>query len=188
MKRTVTAAVMTVLLAVAGCSSEKSTHDNNARLPADESKAMMAVAVEYQQAMMDHDWTRSCQMETSQHRFGRTVQECVAAYSPHHSAAPSTGSPEPENTDTAPSDSAPSAGPVTAEPSLVDVPGNSEHQAGTGVMVMFTAVGPHTSTTYRYAVRLVKNGNSWQVDQRETVFDSDIAYGDPIRTALGKTK
>ncbi|WP_116209295.1 hypothetical protein [Streptomyces olivoreticuli] len=192
MKRIMTTVVTAAaLLTVAGCSSQEDTR-GNAASPADRSKAVMAVAVTYQQAMMDHDWTHVCQMQTSQQRFGRTVQECVAAYSPHHSAAPSESpdaiaSPAPESTVTATSNAADSLGPVTAEPPI-DVPGNSEHPAGTGVMVMFTAEGTESSRTYRYALRLVRSGGTWQVDQRETVFDSDIAHGDPVRTALGKTQ
>ncbi|MGW1076034.1 hypothetical protein [Streptomyces sp. NPDC002537] len=192
MKRIVTtAAAAAVLLAVAGCSSQEETH-SRVETPADTSKTVMAVAVAYQQALMDHDWTRSCRMETPQERLGRTVQECVANNSPHHSDAPSesadTARPSArEGTDKESSNDPVSLGPVTAEPP-VDVPGNSEHPAGTGVMVMFTAEEKHRSRTYRYAIRLVRSGSSWQVDQRETVFDSDIAHGDPVRAALGKTR
>ncbi|MDB4898040.1 MAG: hypothetical protein JWN15_4302 [Firmicutes bacterium] len=76
-----------------------------------------------------------------------------------------------------------STGPVTIS-GQTEIPATGNHPAGTGLMAAYTVTWPDETATERTALRLVHHGNTWQIDQSEDVFASDITHGDPARSAL----
>ncbi|MFD3821841.1 hypothetical protein [Streptomyces sp. NPDC058625] len=201
MKRAVTAAVTAAAataLLIAGCSSNdeggKGTTGGDSN--ADATKAALQVAQKYQSAVNDEDWPTACRLRTERYRHG-SVKECVA------NNQPKTESPEPTPSESefpplrradgsiVPGKSTPSAsGPDRAETGEVkasapqDVPAIGDHPAGTGVRVEYTVTWPDSTTTSRKALRVVRQGDRWLVDQSEDIAESDEAHGDPVRDAL----
>ncbi|MFD7614101.1 hypothetical protein [Streptomyces sp. NPDC059828] len=200
MKRAVTVAAVAAAVLVAGCSSKDdgekgSTGGGSA---ADATKAAVLAAQKYQNAVNDEDWATACGLRTERYRHG-SVKECVA------NNEPKATSPEPTPTDSesefpplrradgsvVPGKSTPSAsGPDRAETGEVkasapqDVPAAGDHPAGTGVRVEYTVTWPDSTTTSRKALRVVRQGDAWLIDQSEDIAESDETHGNPVRDAL----
>ncbi|MFG2030324.1 hypothetical protein [Streptomyces sp. NPDC048825] len=200
MKRAVTATTAAaVLLAIAGCSSD--TEEKKESGAANKGGATTQASAEefartYQEAVNDENWQRVCQMRTERYRYG-TVQSCVddnTETTP--TAAPSlseTSDPPLRRADGSviPTRAAPSAsGPERAATGrfeagdVVTVPAIGDHPAGTGVGVEYTVTWPDSTTTTKEALRMVKQGGEWFVDQAEEIHASDEAHGNPVRDAL----
>lgn len=184
-------------LALAGCSggTEKDSRP-------DGRKAAVQTARTYQQAVNSHDWKKACTLKTERARFG-SLQQCVKD---HTEESPE---PEPSESSTAPEDQPsyadgssvpPMANPTPSEGStgeaslspvrtgdVVKVPAVGKHPAGYGVEITFTyAHGDEAPSTERDALRVVKAGKSWRVDQNATIHDTDQGHGSPVRTALSR--
>ncbi|WP_432158062.1 hypothetical protein [Streptomyces sp. bgisy153] len=157
----------------------------------------MQTARIYQSAVNSDDWAKACGLRTERYRHG-SVKECVA------DNAPKTQSPEPTPTESdefpplrradgsvVPGKSTPSAtGPDRAKTGTVkasspqSVPAIGDHPAGTGVLVEYSVTWPDSTTTSRKALRVVRQGDTWLVDQSEDIAASDDAHGNPVRDAL----
>ncbi|MEV8628617.1 hypothetical protein [Streptomyces sp. NPDC051079] len=167
----------------------------------DPAAVSVAVAVKYETAVNARDWRRVCELSTQQLRDG-TVEQCMADSAPTTpTAAPSTtasatatfdppryadGStmppPKPKPTSSGPDRA--KTGPVTVERGPVQVSAIGDYAAGYGVMVSFSVTWPNETSTVRTALRVVKEGGVWRVDQSEDVHDGDMVQGDPIVNAL----
>ncbi|MCK7621759.1 hypothetical protein MUU72_01210 [Streptomyces sp. RS10V-4] len=155
-----------------------------------------AFARTYQKAVNGQDWQHACRMRTDRYRHG-SVQACVAdntESTPSATPSPSESSEPPlRRADGSivpprpkPSTSGPDraeTGPVTAA-GEVPVPAIGEHPAGIGIGVQYTVTWPSGTTTTKKALRLVRQGGRWLVDQAEDVYPSDEAHGNPVRDAL----
>ncbi|MGI5353616.1 hypothetical protein ACQEU8_36390 [Streptomyces sp. CA-250714] len=190
---------MTGALVIAGCSSGTGTtkgSQNGGGGGADATAAAVQVARTYQIAVNGDDWTKACGLRTERYRHG-SVKECVV------DNAPKTESPEPTPTESefpplrradgsvVPGKSTPSAtGPDRAKTGTVkastpqSVPAIGDHPAGTGVLVEYSVTWPDSTTTSRKALRVVRQGGTWLVDQAEDIAESDEAHGNPVRDAL----
>ncbi|MGP4001349.1 hypothetical protein [Streptomyces sp. 8N706] len=199
MRRAVTAvAVAAVVFVIAGCSSNAEGKKNPGA--GGNGVKTQASAKEfartYQEALNDQDWRRACQMRTERYRHG-TVHTCVndnTEATPTASPSPSESSGPPlrrADGSIIPPRKTPSAsGPDRAKTSrakaggAVTVPAIGDRPAGTGVRVEYTLIWPNSTTTTKKALRLVKQGSGWLVDQAEEIFTSDEAHGNPVRDAL----
>ncbi|ARF53168.1 hypothetical protein [Streptomyces gilvosporeus] len=199
MRRAVTAtAAAAAAFVIAGCSSSaagKNAPDGAGQQPNTPASAA-PFARTYQEAVNDQKWRRVCQMRTERYRHG-TVKACVddstettpsAAPSPSESTDPplrrADGSiipprptPSASGLDRAKTGSVKVGG-------LVSVPAIGEHPAGTGVQVEYTVTWPKSTTTTKKALRLVKRGSEWLVDQSEDIYASDEAHNNPVHDAL----
>lgn len=204
-QRTATAAgatVAAVAMMASGCATEAK--------PGPE-KDIIKVARAYQAAANSQDWRRACELSTPALRRG-TVAECAArnttpaaeenppsptptppaSESADPSATPTSPTygdgrtlPPPASPTISPGPDRASTGPVKAEkPVKVDATGG--HPAGYGVLVTYTVTWPNSTTTARKALRLVKVGKAWRIEQHEDVMDGDTRTGDPVRAALSK--
>ncbi|KOU60106.1 MULTISPECIES: hypothetical protein [Streptomyces] len=167
-RRTTHVAALTLAasLLVAGCSSSGEDGGDAGGLPApkDPKAAAMAVARSYMDAAEHDDWKTACPLESQGYLSG-TVENCVATNSEGDTPTPSAGS-----------------GPDRAEPGefkasdAVELAAVGKHPAGYGVLVTYTYTWPGKPTeTDRVALRLVEQGGSWHVDQRERVRPKDMA-------------
>ncbi|MEU4932030.1 hypothetical protein AB0G54_36945 [Streptomyces yokosukanensis] len=201
MKKATTAALVAAgILAAAGCSSSngdggtKSGGPQNA--PTD---AVLKVAHDYQEAANRLDWRTACKLSSAALRGG-SVEKCVARNTPDATATtPESTSPSPSFTPPTYADgstpqpiqsSTPSGpdranmGRVTAS-DVVEVSAAEDHPAGYGVLVSYTVQWPgQAAETDRRALRLVKDGGAWVVDQHEDIQAGDMGHGSPVRTAL----
>ena len=200
MKRAVTATTAAaVVLVIVGCSSnteEKKEPGAAGKGGANTHVSAGEFARTYQEAVNDETWPRVCQMRTERYRHG-TVQSCVddntettppAAPSPSETSDPplrrADGSIIPPRA--TPSASGPeraATGRVKAS-DVVTVPAIGDHPAGTGVRVEYAVTWPDSTTTTKKALRLVKQGGEWFVDQSAEIHASDEAHGHPVRDAL----
>ncbi|MEU2086525.1 hypothetical protein ABZ569_32220 [Streptomyces albus] len=196
-KHITSAAVITALAAsLTACSSSE-----DAKAP-DPRHEAASTAREYQEAVNAHRWKTVCTLKTDRARYG-SLRKCIADHDT------STPAPEPTQSSTAP-DKAPSYAdgssvPPMADPAptprktgeaslspvragdVVEVPAIGKHPAGYGVEVTFTyAFGNDSPSTERNALRVVKVGKRWRIDQTETVHESDQGHGSPVRTALSR--
>jgi outer membrane murein-binding lipoprotein Lpp len=199
LKRAVTAAAVAVAaLVIAGCSSDTGkTKNPGSQSSGDTAAAAVKFAQTYQETVNDQDWQRACQMRTERYRHG-TVQQCVTDNTETETASPSPSPSEstvpplrradgsvvqPKRTPTASGPDRAETGAVTAS-GPVSVAAIGEHPAGTGVLVEYKVVWPDSTTTSRRALRVVKDGDQWLVDQAEDIAASDDAHGNPVRDAL----
>ncbi|GHH56213.1 hypothetical protein [Streptomyces candidus] len=210
MTRKTTAAVLAAgVLALAGCSSGddggvKGSASNTSAggQLAPEDDALVKVATRYQEAANRLDWHTACSLSTSRMRDG-TVEECAARFtvdeprraapselsSPSPSISPPTyadgSTPEPVASRTPTGPDRADTGPVSAS-DVVEVPAVEDHPAGYGVLVTYTVQWPDkNATTTRSALRLVRHGGAWLVDQDEDVQEGDmVGHGSPVRAAL----
>ncbi|GGY06659.1 hypothetical protein [Streptomyces minutiscleroticus] len=199
MRRVVTAmAGGAAVLAIAGCSSSEEGTNRSQDISALPKAGVSAAAFArtYQEAVNAQQWQRVCQMRTERYRHG-TISACVED---HTDTTPSATPSPSESTDpplrradgsivppkSTPSESGPdraNTGPVKTG-QQVAVPAIGEHPAGTGVGVEYTVTWPDSTTTTKKALRLVKQGDEWLVDQSEEIAASDEAHGNPVRDAL----
>lgn len=203
-KTTAAAALVTAgILAVAGCSSSSDDEGtkgkgSNGGQQAPEDDALLKVAKRYQEAANSVDWRTACGLSSSRLRRG-TVEECVDRNTPDAPAAEESSSPSPSfepptyadgstpepiasNTPSGPERA--DTGPVTPS-DVVAVPAAGTHPAGYGVLVTYTVQWPGKDAfTTRHALRLVREGGAWVVDQHEEVQDGDMGHGSPVRAAL----
>ncbi|WP_432158042.1 hypothetical protein [Streptomyces sp. bgisy153] len=201
MKRALSiAAAAAVAVLAAGCSSQDkggTEKNESGGSGADGRAAAVQTARIYQSAVNSDDWAKACGLRTERYRHG-SVKECVA------DNAPKTQSPEPTPTESdefpplrradgsvVPGKSTPSAtGPDRAKTGTVkastpqSVPAIGDHPAGTGVLVEYSVTWPDSTTTSRKALRVVRQGDTWLVDQSEDIAASDDAHGNPVRDAL----
>ncbi|MFJ4778309.1 hypothetical protein [Streptomyces sp. NPDC088762] len=153
--------VLTASLAMTGCGSS------------DPKAAAMEVARTYMDAAIREDWKKACPLESQGFLGGKTVEQCVATNTENETSASA-------------SSSGPEAGRSKAS-DVVEVPAVGKHLAGYGVLVTFAwPKNPHE--TQRVALRMVEEGGSWKVDQREKVRPKDMArmpdMPELVRTAL----
>ncbi|MGW0390856.1 hypothetical protein ACWDYJ_08125 [Streptomyces sp. NPDC003042] len=156
--------VLTASLAMAGCSSSSGEAAGSPFAPKDPKAAAMEVARTYMDAAVRDDWKTACPLESQSYLSG-TVEQCVATHTDDETSAPEAGSgPEP-------------AGARQFKASdAVEVVAVGKHPAGFGVLVTQTETEPGKPTeTDRVALRLVEEGGSWKVDQRERVRSKDMA-------------
>ncbi|CAM5511463.1 hypothetical protein STENM223S_03121 [Streptomyces tendae] len=193
------AAAAASTLVIVGCSSNADATKapgSSGGDGTDSAASALRFAESYQEAVNDRDWQHACQMRTERYRYG-TVKQCVA-----DNEEPATPTPsETETSDFPPlvradgSTVQPKHKPTTSGPDRAElgpikasgakaVPAFGDHPAGTGVMVEWTYTWPAESGVSKYVLRLVRHGDTWLVDQREEVADSDEAHGDPVRDAL----
>ncbi|MFF4392937.1 hypothetical protein ACFY0G_40385 [Streptomyces sp. NPDC001552] len=184
-RRTISAAAaLAAVLLVAGCASDGKDDKTNDR-PKDPKAAVLTAARTYMEAANADDWKTACGLTSERRRYG-TVEYCIANHddsstepSPSASgsasasaepsasgAASASASPRPERAD---------MGPVEAS-AAVEVAAVGKHPAGYGVLVTYTYTWPGKSPeTSRLALRLVNEGGTWVVDQRESVRPKDMA-------------
>ncbi|MFF0052590.1 hypothetical protein [Streptomyces sp. NPDC005498] len=205
-RRTATPAVLLLAagLALAGCSGGDSGGDDPKKKEKDPAAAAVAVARDYQKAANALDWRRACELSTAALRRG-TVDQCAARNIGPETATPTPSAPASESPtasvspptyadgstpdalpskSTAPGPDRASTGPVTAQGAPVKVPASAGHPAGYGVLLTYTVTWPDDTSTARKALRLVEEGGTWRVDQREDVQDGDMGHGDPATAAL----
>ncbi|MFD0270869.1 hypothetical protein ACFVGY_30540 [Streptomyces sp. NPDC127106] len=179
--RTAAVALAAFLLA-AGCADKEDKADPG---PKDPKGAVLAAARTYMEAANRDDWRAACGLTSERRRYG-TVEDCIANHKEEGpSAEPSTSaSPSPSGTPSV----APSPSPERAEMGLVEasaaveVPAVGKHPAGYGALVTYTYTWPGKPTvTERLALRLINEGGTWVVDQRESVRPRDTAQqSDPL--------
>ncbi|MEU6467490.1 hypothetical protein [Streptomyces sp. NPDC046976] len=194
-KTTTTAVLAAGMFALAGCSSS-ADHNSPKGTPDD---TLVKVATRYQVAANSLDWRTACTLSTPGLRGG-TVAQCAARNLPASSAGPSSrptaspsaeplryadgSTPEPVESSTPTGPARGKTGPVRAS-DVISVPEDEDHPAGYGVLVTFTVTWPEQSpTTERRALRLVRDGGAWLIDQHEDVQDGDMGHGSPVRAAL----
>jgi hypothetical protein len=200
-KATTAALVAAGILAVAGCSSSNDGGNTKGggpqKAPTD---AVLKVARDYQEAANRLDWRTACKLSSASLRGG-SVEKCVdrntpddTAATPEESTSPSPSfspptyadgsTPEPIQSSTPSGPDRADMGRVTAS-DVVEVPAAEDHPAGYGVLVSFTVKWPgKAAETDRRALRLVKAGGAWVVDQHEDIQEGDMGHGSPVRTAL----
>ncbi|MEV4440675.1 hypothetical protein AB0K09_16940 [Streptomyces sp. NPDC049577] len=185
MKRmTAAAAVVASVLVVTGCSSSHGDGKDGGDGGKDGKKpgagaskepdafgkdeaAMKAVAVKYRQAVHQRDWRKKCELLTQQGRDGKSVDECAATNVASEPGPPAT---------------------VTVEGTPETVPASGKHIAGTGLMVTTTSDGSDGRHVERVALRMVKGGGTWLVEQDADIYDSEEGHADPVREALMRSK
>lgn len=205
MMRKATAAVLAAgILALAGCSSDsdsanKGSNPSSGGQQTPEDDALVKVAKRYQEAANRLDWHTACGLSSPRFRRG-TVESCVerntvhnptpepSKSSPSPSFSPPTyadgSTPEPVASRTPTGPDRADTGPVSAS-DVVEVPAVDDHPAGYGVLVTYTVQWPgKAATTDRTALRLVRQGGAWLVDQAEDVQEGDMGHGSPVRAAL----
>ncbi|MFJ9935826.1 hypothetical protein ACIRSJ_22250 [Streptomyces virginiae] len=162
----VAALALAASLLAAGCSSSGEDGGDAGGLPApkDPKAAAMAAAQTYMQAVKGQDWKTACPLESEGYRRG-PVEQCIASRTDGDpSPSPSGSGPEPAG-----------AGQFKAS-DAVEVTAVGKHPAGLGVLVTPPETEPGKPTeTERVALRLVEEGGSWKVDQRERVRPKDMA-------------
>ncbi|MEU2867935.1 hypothetical protein ABZ769_01820 [Streptomyces olivoreticuli] len=174
MKRVAAVAVAVgSVLVVTGCSSSDSGKGDKkpgagaaSRTPdafGQDEAAMKAVAVKFREATVRKDWRQMCALETRQNRGGKSVDECAASNVESHPGSPPS---------------------VTVEGSPITIPASGDYIAGTGLMVVTTTEGDHGRDMERVALRMVKEGGKWLVEQDADVYDTDMRHGAPVRDAL----
>ncbi|MEU3752027.1 hypothetical protein AB0H17_04565 [Streptomyces olivoreticuli] len=173
MKRVAAVAVAVgSVLVVTGCSSSDSGKNDKkpgsgaSRTPdafGQDEAAMKAVAVKFREATVRQDWRQMCALETRQNRGGKSVDECAASNGESHPGSQSS---------------------VTVEGSPVTIPASGDYTAGTGLMVATTTDGNDGRNVERVALRMVKEGDKWLVEQDADVYDTDMRHGTPVRDAL----
>ncbi|MEU8580539.1 hypothetical protein [Streptomyces abikoensis] len=126
--------------------------------------AMKAVAVKYWEAVQRRDWRQKCELSTQQGRDGKSVEDCAK-----------------ENT---PGDGGRTPATVKIEGDPQAIPASGDYLAGTGLMMSTTINGSDGRHVSRTALRMVKEGNKWLVEQRADVYDTDMRHGAPVRDAL----
>ncbi|WP_411078263.1 hypothetical protein [Streptomyces sp. cmx-10-25] len=198
MTRRAAAVLLAAGLALTGCSTDPGAEEKKPA-PPDPGARALAVAVEYQQAANRLDWQTACWLSTAAKRRG-TVQECADRYivpTPTPASSASSLTPmrpptyddgstvPPPATATAGGPDRAETGPVTAQGAPVTVAATGEHPAGYGVLLAYQVIWPAKTTTAHIALRVVAEGKEWRVEQYEDVKRSDMAGGDPIRSALG---
>ncbi|MEW2310656.1 hypothetical protein AB0918_18780 [Streptomyces sp. NPDC006864] len=177
----------------AGCSDNPGKTGTPA--PGPDLAAVVAAARDHQAAALEPDWTRACGLRTERLRRG-SVKDCAdrntAPTAAKESAVPPTGGPVYDDGSTAlpqpsrtPGPDRADTGPVRSEGDPVAVPAQGDHPAGYGVLLSYTVTWPgKPASISRRAVRVVREGDAWRVDQYETVQPSDMAHSDPVRDAL----
>ncbi|MEU8779678.1 hypothetical protein [Streptomyces sp. NPDC048606] len=204
MRWTATPALLAAGVALAGCAGTPAKDDGGP--DGDPTAAVVAVAREYQEAVLQLDWRRACELSTPSQRAG-TVEECASRnlgpspsppapspsaepsddgwnFSPPVRADGSTVQPRPSRSKS-PGPERASTGPLTQEGVPVRVPATTTHPAGWAVMLTYAVVWPTETSTARRALRIVEDAGTWHVDQREDVKDTDISHGgNPAANAL----
>ncbi|MGN9821923.1 hypothetical protein ACTMUQ_42425 [Streptomyces sp. SD11] len=203
MRRTTAAALVAAgILTAAGCSSSSdgegstgSKSSSGQQAPQDD--ALLKVAKRYQEAANSTDWRTACGLSSSRLRHG-TVEECTDRNTPEAPAAEESSSsspfepptyadgstPDPIKSSTPTGPERADTGPVTIS-DVVEVPAVDTHPAGYGVLATYTVQWPGKDAfTTRHALRLVRQGGAWVVDQHEEVQDGDMGRGSPVRAAL----
>ncbi|MFI1798308.1 hypothetical protein ACH427_13290 [Streptomyces sp. NPDC020379] len=185
MKRmTAAAAVVASVLVVTGCSSssdskggqtggnpgagkeERARADAEAQARAKDEAAMKDAAVRYTKASVGNDVRTMCGLMTPNKQGDGGLEGCVKNFQDRDGEKPDA------------------VGTVTTEGGPLTVPPVKDHPEGTGLMVTEkTADGARTSS-YRWAVRLVKNDGTWLVDQFTHMRDEDMSAASPVRSAL----
>ncbi|MEV6677606.1 hypothetical protein AB0N09_12170 [Streptomyces erythrochromogenes] len=165
-RRTTHVAALTLAasLLAAGCTSSGEDGEGSTFAPKDPKAAAMAAAQTYMEAAGRGDWKTACPLK-SQGLLGGTVEQCIASRTDGDpSPSPSGSGPEP-------------AGAAQFKASdAVEVAAVGKHPAGFGVLVTQTGTEPgKPAETERVALRLVEEGGSWKVDQRERVRPKDMA-------------
>ncbi|MFE7558813.1 hypothetical protein [Kitasatospora sp. NPDC057500] len=170
-----TLTLVAALLSAAGCASTAAdtnpapTSAAPAPIPASTLAALSAVAQNYQDAVNRGDWQTSCSLSSALLRGG-TVADCVTT------STTRTPAPTPTSAPAVPSGPTPviptladmtPAGPATAATGdIIQVPaGPGAHPVGYGVYVTFPLSKP--GRTDRWALRVVEEGGTWVIDQRE---------------------
>ncbi|MHA7957161.1 hypothetical protein ACX9I7_05310 [Streptomyces sp. L500] len=130
--------------------------------------AMKAVAVKYRQAVHQRDWRQACELSTQQGRDGKSVDDCAKAnIAGDGDASPAT---------------------VVVEGTPETVPAIDRYLAGTGLMVTTTFTNSEGRHAERVALRMVKEGAAWLVEQDADIYDSEMRHADPVRDALMRSK
>ncbi|MFD6879710.1 MULTISPECIES: hypothetical protein [unclassified Streptomyces] len=157
-------AALLLMLCAAGCAGRG---DDKAATAADPAAPAVERARAYMTAVLARDWTTACAMMTADRR----------AFC--HSIHATTEPPEPGG---------PVIGAVTLDRAPTRAPALTAHPEGWAVMVSHTVTWPERSTTTsRTALRMVETGRTWEVEQREDVFDSDLVHApDPAVAALSR--
>ncbi|MDT0451415.1 hypothetical protein [Streptomyces hesseae] len=130
--------------------------------------AMKAVAVKYRQSVHQRDWRQACELSTQQGRDGKSVDDCAKAnIAGDGDASPAT---------------------VVFEGTPETVPATDRYLAGTGLMVTTTFTNSEGRHAERVALRMVKEGATWLVEQDADIYDSEMRHADPVRDALMRSK
>jgi hypothetical protein len=203
MRKTAAALVAAGILAAAGCSSSSDDEgtkgsESSSGQPAPQDDALLKVAKRYQEAANSADWRTACDLSSSRLRDG-TVEECTDRNTPDTPAAEESSSsspsfepptyadgstPEPIASSTPTGPERADTGPVAVS-DVVEVSAVGTHPAGYGVLATYTVKWPGKDAfTTRHALRLVREGGAWLVDQHEEVQDGDMGHGSPVRAAL----
>ncbi|MEC4571292.1 hypothetical protein [Streptomyces virginiae] len=162
----VAALALAASLLAAGCSSSGEDGGDAGSLPApkDPKAAALEVARTYMEAAERGDWKTACPLK-SQGLLNGTVEQCLASRT--------DGDPSPSQSGSGPE---PAGATHFKASDAVEVAAAGKHPAGFGVLVTPTSSEPGKPTeTERVALRLVEEGGSWKVDQRERVRPKDMA-------------
>lgn len=165
-RRTIHVAALTLAasLLAAGCSSSGEDGQGSVFAPKDPKAAAMAAARTYMEAADRDDWKTACPLK-SQGLLGGTVEQCLASRT--------DGDPSPSQSGSGPE---PAGAQQFKASDAVEVAAVGKHPAGFGVLVTQTSTEPgKPMETDRFALRMVEEGGSWKVDQRERVRPKDMA-------------
>ncbi|MFF4205581.1 hypothetical protein ACFYZ8_33590 [Streptomyces sp. NPDC001668] len=167
----------TVLGALAACSSSGGTPAKPSA-SADPTAKVKSTAATYMKAWMavtPSDGRTMCTLETAAARpnyddDGGTLKGCIAQRQEDSAA------------DTA--DPASTQAPLSIKVSNVqDVPASDTHPAGKGVLATMHRTG---DKPFRYALRLVKDGDAWRIEQKTDVGDRYAHTADPVAAVLAQ--
>ncbi|MFF6829870.1 MULTISPECIES: hypothetical protein [Streptomyces] len=167
----------TVLGALAACSSSDGTPAKPSA-SADATARVKSTATTYLRAWMavtPSDGRTMCTLETAAARpnfddDGGTLKGCIARRQQDSAA------------DTA--DPSSTRAPLSITVSNVqDVPASHTHPAGKGVLATLHRSG---DKPFRYALRLVKDGDAWRIEQKTDVGDRYAHTADPVAAVLAQ--
>jgi hypothetical protein len=166
----------TALGALAACSSDPTPAKPAAS--ADPTAQITSTTTKYLQAWMattPSDASTMCTLETAAARpnfddDGGSLKACIAQRQ-EDSAADTA---EPAST----------RAPLTIKVTAVqDVPASDTHPAGKGVLATLHRSG---EDQFRYALRLVKDGDAWRIEQKTDVGDRYAHTADPVAAVLAQ--